>query len=352
MNNQPDKNHNSDEIDIIKFFSYIGESIGNLFRGIGKIFAGIFHVLVLFLIMIQQNIIYFIIALVVGGVGGAVLDYLKKPVYLSEMVVQPNFGSVKQLYNKISYFNELATSRDSVKLGHEMGITSDEAACVLTIEVEPLVDQNGKLKLYDQFIQNLDTLTKKSFDYTDYAANFNDFDAVEHKISVKTTNTRGIAIKMQDSIVNSVKKNSFYIKQEEVYIRNTKFQDTILHKQLREVDSLQNLFTEVLKTTASNPGNTGTNITLTQDDNNTKSKQLELFSKVEEIKENIIALNTAEVVHTSAINVLAEFPERGTRVSGITKKMKLILPMVFVTIVVLVLLLGRLNNYLKNYSKE
>ena len=106
-NVQPNQNNNSEEIDLGQLFKMIGDGFRKFFNFIGNIIKGIFGIIIAFLLFIQLHIIKFIIAGVIGVVIGGYLDYRKEPVYVSTMVLEPNFQSVQQLYNNINFYNDI-----------------------------------------------------------------------------------------------------------------------------------------------------------------------------------------------------------------------------------------------------
>ncbi|GLB52900.1 hypothetical protein NBRC110019_19400 [Neptunitalea chrysea] len=348
MSNQSNQDHNSDEIDIIQFFAYLGKSIQNFFKSIGNLFKWIFHVFILLLLLIKKNIIYFVIALVIGVVAGVFLDKTKAPTYTSEMVVEPNFNSSIQLYNQIAYFSDLAVSKDSITLAKAMKITPSEAGKIVSFSVEALVTERQKLYLYDKFIKGLDTLTQKSFDYEMYSNNFNDFDAAYHTVKVVSTDNT-VVKKLENSIVASVSQNPYFKEQEKIKKTNIALQDTILRKQLVEIDSMQIAYRESMVAAAENPG-AGASISLS-DDRNNNFNGVELIEQINNIRRSLVKLNEDKGTQKASLNVISEFPDRGIKVIRISREMKVVLPLLFITLVFVVILLLRLNTFLKAYNK-
>lgn len=177
MADQPVQQNNSDEIDLGQLFQMIGRGFQKFFNFIASIFKGIFHLIMLFLLFVQKNIVVIGAALIIGGVGGFVLDSITPEKYISRMVVEPNFNSVQQLYNNIAFYNDLAKAQDSVALATALNITEHEAASIKEIFTDSYSDENQKIKLFDQFIKELDTTTIKAIDYENYLQNFNSMDA-------------------------------------------------------------------------------------------------------------------------------------------------------------------------------
>lgn len=348
MADQPVNQNTSDEIDLGQLFQMIGRGFQKFFNFIGSIFKGIFHVLVLFLLFIQKNIIVLGAAFVIGGVGGYVLDKSLPEKYISKMVVEPNFNSVQQLYNNIAFYNDLAKAQDSVALATALNITEHEAASIKEVFADSYSDENQKIKLFDEFVRELDTTTIKTIDFENYLKNFNSLDARFHQISVISTDNR-VAKKMQPAIINSISVNGYFKLQKRINDENLGLQDSIYRQQLVEIDSLQSLYKTVLVKEAEKPMQ-GTSINMAEK-GESQSRELALVQERDILKEKLVELNKDRANKSSIINVISDFPTRGVEQKGLLKSYKFKLPMALLALVIFVLTLLELNKYLKTYTK-
>ncbi|WP_313859910.1 hypothetical protein [Allomuricauda sp. NBRC 101325] len=327
----------------------IGNVFQKFFNFIGSIFKGIFHLIMLFLLFIQKNIIIIGAALIIGGIGGFILDKMTPTKYVSKMVVEPNFNSVQQLYNNISFYNDLADAQDSVALATALNITEREAASIKEIFADSYSDENQKIKLFDEFIRELDTTTVKTIDFQNYLENFNSMDARFHQISVISTNNR-VAKKMQPAIINSISVNEYFKLQKRINDENLVMQDTIYRKQLVEIDSLQSLYRTVLVKEADKPMQ-GTSINLAEK-GESESRELALIQEKDVLKEKLVLLNRERANKSTIINVISDFPTRGVEMKGIWNRYLFILPSVLLVFVIGILGILELNRFLKRYSKD
>ncbi|MEZ4968352.1 MAG: hypothetical protein R2814_01560 [Flavobacteriaceae bacterium] len=339
----------SEEIDLGQLFQLIGNAFKKFFRFIGNIFKSIFHTVILFLLFIQKHFIKFVVAAIVGLALGIYLDMVKKPKFISTMVVEPNFNSVQQLYNNINFYNELAQSGDSIALAEAMDISVSEANSIKKFSVESYSDENQKVQLFDKFVRSLDSTTKKAIDMQNFLKNFNSMDARFHTISVTTANNM-VAKKIQPSIISSISRNEYFQLQQSINDQNITLQDSLYKKQLMEVDSLQQLYKRVMVKEAEKPMQ-GTNINLGEGGGQ-ENKELALINQVDRLKQNLVLLNEERANKSSILNVISAFPRRGVEVKGILNSYKFWIPLGFVGITLLVLSLSDLNNYLKKYKKE
>ncbi|MBO0320992.1 hypothetical protein J0X14_01690 [Muricauda sp. CAU 1633] len=347
MADQPAHQNSSDEIDLGQLFQMIGRAFQKFFNFVGSIFKGIFHVLMLLLLFIQKNFIILAAAVIIGGVGGYILDTTLPEKYISKMVVEPNFNSVQQLYNNISFYNDLAEAQDSVALATALNITEHEAASVEEIFADSYSDENQKIKLFDEFIRELDTTTVKTIDFENYLQNFNSLDARFHQISVISTDNK-VAKKMQPAIINSISVNDYFKLQKRINDENLSLQEDIYKQQLVEIDSLQSLYRTVLVKEADKPMQ-GTSISMAES-GESSNRELALVQEKDVLKEKLVALNKERANKSTIINVISDFPTRGVGQKGIWNSYKFKLPILLLALTIGILALFKLNKYLTSYN--
>ena len=348
MAEQPVK-QGSDEIDLGQLLQLIGNGIQKAFNFFFTIVKSLVHALIVLLVFLRRNFVLLFLTGLVGIVGGYFADNYTPTTYVSRMVVEPNFNSARQLYNNISFYNDMARAKDSVALATALNIEQSEAASIKEIFVDSYTDENQKIKLFDDFIKGLDTTTINVIDYESYLSNFNSMDARFHQISIISTNNL-VAKKAQPSIIRSISSNSYFRLQKRINDENIKIQDSIIVRQLAELDSLQNLYKTILVKEAERPL-PGTSISLS-DNGTSQNKELAVISERDELKNLLVQLNREKANKGSILNVISDFPDRGVERKGYWYTFKMILPTFLLALVILLLLVIRVNKYLKNYKGE
>lgn len=343
------QNQGSEEIDLGQLFKLIGDGFRNFFNFIGNIFKSLFEFLLLFLLFIQKHFIKFAIAGVLGIVLGFLADNFVDAKYLSTMTVEPNFNSAQQLYNNINFYNELAQAKDSVSLADALEISVGDASSLREFTVESYADENQKVKLFDEFVRDLDSTTRNTIDLENFMENFNSFDARFHNISVVATDPF-VARKTQPAILNSIVRNSYFSLQKNIAQKNLDVQDSIINRQLVEIDSLQRLYKRVMEMEAQNPIQ-GTNISLGENGQQ-ENRELALIKQIDELKESLVELNEERANLSDIVNVISEFPRRGVELKGFANSFKLLLPAALIVLTLLVLLSIELNKFLASYRQE
>ena len=349
MANQTNNSANNDEIDLGQLFQLIGRAFQKAFDFVGSIFKGIFHLIILFLLFLQKNFIVLVIAGLIGAAAGVVLDLYKTQKFVSKMVVEPNFNSVQQLYNNIDFYDDLAKAEDSLALANALNLETGEAASIKEIFADSYSDENQKIKLFDEFIRELDTTTVKALDYESYLENFNSLDARFHQITVIATNNT-IAKKIQPALIGSISANDYFKLQKRINDENLALQDSIINSQLIEVDSLQALYKRVLVKEADKPMQ-GTNINLSEN-GISRNKELALIKERELLKEQLVELNEERANKSAILNVISDFPARAVEQKGFWNSFKFLLPIITFGMVLIILGIASLNSYLKKYQQN
>lgn len=342
-------NTGSEEIDLGQLFKLIGQGFKNLFDFIGSIFKKLFELLILILLFFQRHFIKFVIAGILGLILGFIADKLVSTKYISTMVVEPNFNSVQQLYNNVNFYNELANAQDSVSLAEALEVSVAEAATLRTFEIESYADENQKVKLFDAFVRELDSTTRNTIDLENFMENFNSFDARFHNISVVATDPY-VARKAQPALINSIVRNDYFSLQKDVARRNFDVQDSIMRKQLAEIDSLQLLYKRVMEKEAEKPMQ-GTNISLGENGKE-ESREIALITQIDVLKQGLVELNQERANKSEIINVISEFPRRGVELKGFLNSFKILIPVLLLGLMLMLLLMLEVNRLLNAYKKK
>jgi len=346
MTEQPNR-PKADEIDLGQVFSALGKALQNIANFFEKIFRVLFSALLWFLLIIQRNFKAFLIVGTLSLLTGLFIEIYVPKNFESAMVVQPNFNSTRQLYNNIKFYNELAESEDSITLGRALAISPEMASRIVNVYIDSYTDENQKVLLFDRFVRSLDTTTLKTLDYKDYIKNFNSMDAQFHRIRM-ICEVNDLAKQTQEAIINSVSQNAYFLRQKEINQINLDLEEAVNQQQDQQLDSLEILYKEVLIKEADKP-NQGTSINFAESGSNS-NREILIIQERENLKKKRVDLNQKRADTESIINVISDFPNRGVKVEGFFNEPLLLCPSIGVAALLLILLLGQLNQYLKEYT--
>ncbi|MEW7289543.1 hypothetical protein [Aquimarina sp. 2304DJ70-9] len=343
------KENNPEEIDLGQLFTLIGDAFNTFLKRISIAFKYILHLFILFLKFLRLHFLKFSIAVLIGLAIGGYWDYKSQPVFRSSMIIEPNFNSAQQLYNNIEFYNQLAQQKDHETLADALHINEIEALTIKRMSIESFSDQTQRIKQFSAFISELDSISQKQVDYNDFLQNFNNINAKFHKIKIEATSPE-IAKKCQKAIVTSIENNEYFTLQKKINDRNIALKDSVIVMQQGEINELQAFYKKVKILEAQKPqGSTSINLADNQQD---QMSEIELLNQASKLKDEKIELNNEKANTKNTINIISEFPNKGVLVDDFLNKKLVLLPIVFSAILFLILILLRLNSYLKNYEKE
>ncbi|WP_435414246.1 hypothetical protein [Polaribacter aestuariivivens] len=344
--NQP-TNKNEEEVDLGSLFVIIGRGFKNIFNFIGNIFKGIFHAVITVLIFLKKNIIKIGIAAVIGFTTGLFLQITTTDRFESNMLVQPNFKSSRQLYNNVKFYNDLVKQKDTLGLQNTFNINKEEAAALKKFTIEPIANQNDVIDSYNDFIQSVDTTTVKSYTFEDFKNSFTNLDYKIHKINI-IAEKNDIFNKLDEVIISSVVKNKYFNRLKTLTNENLNRTDSLLRQNLTQIDTLRRVYMEVMVEEAKKQSS-GTSIDLGGEKRTTK--ELELFETNRKLNADLKTVVEDKSEKYEVINVISNFQPIGSEIKGVTKNKAFQLAIVGALIMIFILLLLKLNIYLNTYKK-
>lgn len=339
--------NNEEEVDLGSLFVIIGKGFSSLFNFIGNIFKGVFHFVISVLIFFKQNIIKIGVSAIIGLVVGLFIEIKSPKKYGSELLVEPNFQSARQLYNNVNYYNDLVKQKDTAALQRTFNLDIESAASLKKFEIEPLRVDRDLINSYNSLILSVDTLTIKSYDFENFQDAFTDYDYKIHKVTV-IAEKNNVFDKLDSVIISSVVNNKYFNRIKVLTNENLNRTDSLYRENLTQIDSLRRVYMRVM-IEESKKQTAGTNIDLGGDKRTTK--ELELFETNRKINLDLRSIALEKSRKYEVINVISNFQSIGYEIKGITKNYSFVLASLSTMGMILVLLLMQLNKYLENYKK-
>lgn len=343
------KNQNKEEeVDLGSLFLIIGNGFKRFFNFIGKLLMLLFDFFIEFILFVKLHWIKLVIAAVIGGTVGGYLEYNEDPLYGSDLTVEPNFASTKQLYTNVQYFNDLILQLDTTALSSIFSLSHEKAASLRKFKITPLRNERDIIEKYDELILEIDTLTAQSFTFKEFKAEFSDFDYKHHEIHVEATDNKVFSA-LDEVVLGSVVQNDYFNQLRLLTRENLYRTDSILRKNLVQLDSLRQVYMTVMLEEAKKESN-GTNINLEAKERSTK--ELELFNTSRSINSNLRDINLEISVKSEVINVISNFQPVGYEIKDLTRNLIIVLSGIAVLLVFVILVLLKFNKYLENYKSK
>jgi len=341
------KSNNEEEVDLGSLFVIIGKGFSNFFNFIGNIFKGIFHFFISILIFLKENSLKIGIAAIIGFAVGIFLEVKSSDTYSSDMLVQPNYKSVSQLYNNINYYNDLVEQKDTLGIQNTFNLDKETAASLKEFSIEPIANENDIINAYNDFVLEVDTTTVSSYTFEDFKASFKDLDYKTHEINV-IAEKNDVFNKLDEIIISSVVKNKYFSRVKELTNENLNRTDSLLRQNLSQVDSLRKVYMQVMIEEAKKQSN-GTSIDLGGEKRSTK--ELELFATKRSLNSELKNVVIDKSEKYEVVNVISNFQPVGYKIDGVSENKAVQFSILGILLMIFLLLFTKINTYLGNYKK-
>ena len=341
------QNNNEEEVDLGSLFVIIGRGFSTLFNFIGTFFKFIFLSVIKALVFLKKNFRPIGIAVIIGGVIGGVKEFNKEDLFYSQLMLEPNFKSTRQLYNNVNYYNDLVKQKDTAILQKIFNLEMSVAASLRKFQIQPVQIDSDIINSYNSLILSLDTLSVKSFGYESFKESFTNYDYKFHRITVRAEKN-DVFDKLADVIISSVVNNNFFNRIKTITNKNLNRTDSLYRQNLIQVDTLRNVYMKVM-IEESKKQTSGTSIDL--GGQKSKTKEIDLFATNRKINEDLQEIAIRKSTEYDVINVISNFQPIGTEVKGVTKNYIFLLGSLGGALMIFWLLLRQLNTYLENYKQ-
>ena len=343
---------NTEEVDLVVFFNLIGNAFARLFNFIGRILQSVFS----FIISILKVIISFwklvVIVLVVFAALGYALERTNKPTYSSEMLVEPFFGSKYQLVSNINYFNALIANKDYEGLNAIFDTDSTDVAVneLTAFRVEPGPEsENDKYLAYQEFMAQLDsTRASDPISYDDFIESRSIY--TSNLLTIIAESTKKDIFKQLESGVSSAFSNAFSnakkLKEEKLY----KLQRDNIQQNLNQVDSLQQVYVNVLREEAERPSNEVKLGALSVSPERSNTREYELLEKEIALRAELQKIEEKIISEDVFVDVISTFQAIGNRVTKISEKYTIIFPLLAFVVLCIGFIINRIVIFVNNYK--
>ena len=242
---QPNQTYRDDEIDLRKLFQAIGNFFVNIGRSIVKLILSIRRATLRYKILL-------LIALVVGGLAGLVLNKVVDPYYKTQMVLKSQYLNTKLVQNSIDKLNLLCEEKNREGLAITLGIPLTLAENIVEFSFEPFVAEADVVEI-ELLKQKLEELKIENQDIEKVIRQIDIENRNSFTISVQVYDTKIIA-NLQEALMGYFKNNPYIANR----IATTRARlEHLISKLTHEVamlDSLKNAYNFNLKAQADRKG--------------------------------------------------------------------------------------------------
>lgn len=348
----PSKNNAPEEVDLIVFFNLIGNVFTKIFSFIGLILKSIFSVIILSMRALIVNWKIIVGVVVISAVAGYLLEQGKTKVYSSEMLVRPYFDSKYQLVTNIKYFNALIDNKDSKTL-ESIFNSKDvklDVSQIKSFKIEPGPEtENDKILEYQGFLRTVDsTSIIEDVSYEDFIDNRSIYSGNLFLITVESF--KKDIFKDLEHGINSAFTNSFSERKKKKENQLYELEKENILENLKEVDSLQRIYINVLQEETKNPNKNATVAGFPMQQEKSGTKEYELLEKEIKLRGQLRALEKEAISKDVFVDVISSFQRVGNNVYKITEKYSLIFPVLAFLLLCFIFVIRKTINFTMQYE--
>lgn len=301
----------SEEVDLGQLFKLIGNAFERFFNFIGSVLNKLFLAFVWMVFFLKKHLIKFVIAGIIGIGLGVLFEKTSEPVYKSYITVKQNYPTGENLYNSIAYYNDLVKQRDSNTLKKVLQVGNLNVSSILNFEIESVISENDKLRNYDKYLKELDSTLASTIDYETYINNTKDYTHQHQQITIKSKERDNFKT-VFNKIVENINTNEYFKSEQTKDLTELKNEKQAIIESLSKSDTLLSVYQKAIVKSAENNNDFQGKITIQGKDNESTTKEFELYNKVLELRERVVEIEREIADKEDIVEVLSSKQDSGS----------------------------------------
>ena len=349
MNNQ---NQSTEEIDILQFFSAIGNMFKKLFAGIKNIFVQLFYVFLNFLLLLKKYYLYFGIAMLIG-LGLSFLGKGKQnSIYSAAVTLRSNFGSQIPLQEKIDLLNALIKKKEFDVLAKELQIDSSTASHFTHFDMQPIINDVFLIDDYENYLMSKDTVVYKYIEYKDYKKNIQNNNNLNNYWQIEVlADVPEVFSTLNKGIKGLLREDKSLHQKENDYIKMLGLTRTKTLRSLEEIDTLRVVLNKAMLRLSNNPSE-GSGVVVNSEKLRGPEGPYNLFYERYRLTNQLDRLTQKIAKYSQALVYINAFPQYGTKQESIIDNKHVKYPIYAFILVLLGIFFLQFNHYLNAYQKK
>lgn len=348
------KPQESEEVDLGQLFKLIGNAFNRLFSFIGSIFNKLFLAFVWLVFFVKKHFLKIALAGIIGFAYGFIKQKTAEPVYKSTTIIKQNYSTGENLYDLLDYYNALISEKDSIALSQSLNISTSEANAIEELEAESTLNQNQKLKLYDNYKKELDSVLASTFEFKTFLINSKEFDHSFQKITIKSR-SKNVFKKILPQLIKNVEASRFIRNEQAKDLVELDRKEIALKQSLASSDSLQKVYQRILEKSVESTLGAQTSVTIDNTEDKGITKEYELFNSDLVLKRELVEIQRERDDIQNIIEIVSSDQDEGTldntkSVFGFEISKKIIYGTALALLVFLILLSYEFLKYLERFK--
>ncbi len=329
MKDNPQSEHNEDEIDVSQLLQLVNSSLLK--------FVAIIYSIPIFFIKKAK---FFFPVIIIGIVIGYFIDKRATEIYYQDIIIEPKLESTEYLYKSIEFIN---LNLSNPEFFNRINITQEEASILSSISIEPIIRSRDVLDVLQKEYDDKNRAYNILFDFSNKILEDEKFKEfyTYHKITFTFVDNSLINNKLIDNVLNFIYNNDFYNKKISFLRKTNKYHLEENEKSLKFIDEYLNKVNEEIGKKQSFSGEKPIVYEL---DN--RKYLTELLKQKERILENIKNESQFLVFNENIFSIL-NYGEVLKKEKSIFRKMIIIIPILSILVLVIFFINMKLYEKIK-----
>lgn len=299
----------NEEVDLGQLFKLIGNAFERLFSFIGSLLNKLFLAFVWGVFFIKKHFIILVVATTIGFLYGYIKLKYSKPVYSTNAVIKQNYSTGESLYNLLNYYNDLILDKDTISLATSLNLEPNEASNLISFNLESVLNENSKLKVFDKFKKEVDSTIASGVDFDTFLENSSDYDYENQRLTVRST-SKSLPRKILPKVIENIENIEFFKNEQAKDLAELSLREDMILESLKESDSLQKIYETVLqKDDPESSAQTSVHINNAEDESSTR--EFELFKNDIDLRRELVAIKRAKEDKKKIVEVISSQQDEG-----------------------------------------
>ena len=300
----------SEEVDLGQLFKLIGNAFQRLIDFISSIFKKLFLAFVWLVFFVKKHFIKIALAGIIGFSLGYLKERLSAPSYRSAAIIKQNYNTGEILYEAIEYYDKLVSESDTLTLANTLNIEVSKATKISDFDVEAVTNDDDRVKAYDNYIKGLDSVVASTITYETYLEISKEFNIPFQKIIIDSKSNESYGNVFAE-IIDQIKTSPYFVAAQTRDLNELQGSERLINETLSKSDSLQSVYTEVLRKSVEGQEGSQTSISIDNTEDKSVTKEFELYQSDLLLRRELVDIQRKVDEKSKIIEIVSIEKERG-----------------------------------------
>ena len=227
---------------------------------------------------------------------------------------------------------------------------------IVGLELESVLNENRKLKLFNIYTKELDSTFATTMEFKKFLNNSNDYDYQLQRITLISLSNKTYK-NVFSKIISNIESTEFFKNEQKKDLKELNRRENIIQESLKDSDTLQKVYQEVLLKSAEKVAGGATSITFEGAEDQSATKEFELYNSDLLLRRELVEIERKKENKEFIIEITSSQQDKGTlynttELLGVSISYKVKYSMLLTLFVVVILFAREFLNYLERFKSK